>query len=249
MTVPSDTIEGRNPVVEALKSGRPINKILIGSGVNPRGLSELYSLARARGIPVQQVDRNKLDALAHTRGHQGVIALAAAKEYVEVDDILAIARQRGEEPLLVLLDELEDPHNLGAILRTADAAGAHGVVITKRHSVPLTGAVAKASAGAVEYVPVARVANLVQTMEYLKKEGCWVVGAAMEAEDLYLHRDLTGSLALVIGSEGKGLGRLVKETCDYCVRLPMQGQINSLNAAVAASVMLYEVVRQRLQAR
>lgn len=249
MTVPSDTIEGRNPVVEALKSGRPINKILIGSGVNPRGLSELYSLARARGIPVQPVDRKKLDALAQTRGHQGVIALAAAKEYVEVDDILAIARQRGEEPLLVLLDELEDPHNLGAILRTADAAGAHGVVITKRHSVPLTGAVAKASAGAVEYVPVARVANLVQTMEYLKKEGCWVVGAAMEAEDLYFHRDLTGSLALVIGSEGKGLGRLVKETCDYCVRLPMQGQINSLNAAVAASVMLCEVVRQRLQAR
>jgi len=241
----TETIEGRNPVLEALKAGRPINKLLLAKGLNPRLAGEVQNLARQQGIPVQQVDRRKLDALAASRNHQGLIAMAAPRPYVEVEDILAAAATKGEPPLLVLVDELEDPHNLGAIIRTAEGVGVHGLVLTKRRGVGLTAAVARASAGAVEYLPVARVVNLVQTMEFLKKQGLWIVGTDANAPDLYHKRDLTGPLGLVVGGEGKGMGRLVRETCDFTVRLPMVGRISSLNAAVAAGVLLYEITRQR----
>lgn len=193
---------------------------------------------------MQKVDRQRLEKFASGTAHQGVLAFLAAKEYVEVDDILACVSP-GEVPLLIILDEISDPHNLGAILRSADAAGAHGVVIPRRRSAPLTPTVAKASAGAIEYVKVARVANLPQTIEGLKKKGLWIIGAEANGEDLYWDAKLDGPLALVIGGEGKGLGRLVKERCDSIVRLPMNGQVNSLNASVAAALLVYEVLRQR----
>lgn len=239
-----DIIAGRNPVKEALRSGRPINKILIAEGVLTGPLLEIFATARARSIPVQKVDRQRLEKFASGTAHQGVLAFLAAKEYVEVDDILA-GVSPGEAPLLIILDEISDPHNLGAILRSADAAGVHGVVIPRRRSAPLTPTVAKASAGAIEYVKVARVANLPQTIESLKKKGLWIIGAEANGEDLYWDAKLDGPLALVIGGEGKGLGRLVKEHCDSIVRLPMSGQVNSLNASVAAALLVYEVLRQR----
>lgn len=239
-----DVIAGRNPVREALRSGRPINKILIAEGPLSGPLREIYGTAREKNIPVQKVERQRLGKFAPDGAHQGVIALAAAKEYVEVEDILAGAVP-GVPPFLILLDEISDPHNLGAILRTADAAGAHGVVIPRRRSAPLTPTVAKASAGAIEYVPVARVANMPQTIETLKKQGLWMIGADPEGQELYWDARLKGPLGLVIGGEGKGLGRLVKERCDLLVRLPMSGRVNSLNASVAAALLAYEVVRQR----
>ncbi|MEW6662233.1 MAG: 23S rRNA (guanosine(2251)-2'-O)-methyltransferase RlmB [Bacillota bacterium] len=242
----NDLVEGKNAVLEALRANRPINKVLVAEGVNPRGMQEIYRLAREQGVPVQLVDRKKLDALARSQSHQGVIAQASPKAYVDLEDILAAAALSPRPPLLVLLDDLEDPHNLGSILRSADAAGAHGVVIPRRHGAPLTGAVAKASAGAVEYVPVARVGNMAQTIDYLKGKGIWVAGATMEAVKPHYEEDFSGPLALVIGGEGKGLGRLIKEKCDFLVRIPMQGKLNSLNAAVAASILLFEVVRQRI---
>lgn len=245
----NDLVEGKNTVLEALRANRPINKVLVAEGINQRGMQEIYRLARELGVPVQQVDRRKLDAIAQTQSHQGVIAQAAPKAYVDIDEILAAAAQSPSPPLLVLLDDLEDPHNLGAILRSADAAGAHGVVIPKRHGVPLTAAVARASAGAVEYVPVARVGNMVQTIDFLKGKGIWVAGATMEAVKPHYEEDFSGPLALVIGGEGKGLSRLVKEKCDFLVRIPMQGRLNSLNAAVSASILLFEAVRQRLLKR
>lgn len=201
-------------------------------------------MARKENIPVQRVDRQRLDKFAPETAHQGVVALAAAREYVEVEDILK-AVQPGEAPLLMLLDEIHDPHNLGAILRTAEAAGVHGVIIPRRRSAPLTQTVARSSAGAVEYVPVARVANLAMTMEDLKKKGLWIAGADAGGRELYWDARLDGPLALVIGGEDKGLGRLVKERCDMLVRFPMYGRINSLNASVAAALFAYEVLRQR----
>jgi 23S rRNA (guanosine2251-2'-O)-methyltransferase len=239
-----DIIAGRNPVKEALRSGRPINKIMIAEGVLTGPLLEIFAAARAGSIPVQKVERQRLEKFAPGTAHQGVLAFLAAKEYVEVDDILE-GVSPGEAPLLIILDEISDPHNLGAILRSADAAGAHGVVIPRRRSAPLTPTVAKASAGAIEYVKVARVANLPQTIEGLKKKGLWIIGAEANGEDLYWDAKLDGPLALVIGGEGKGLGRLVKERCDSIVRLPMNGQVNSLNASVAAALLVYEVLRQR----
>lgn len=242
-----DVIAGRNPVKEALRSGRPINKILIAEGGEPGPLREIFSMARRVNIPVQKVDRQRLNKFAPETAHQGVVALAAAREYVEVEDILK-AVPPGEAPLLMLLDEIHDPHNLGAILRTAKAAGINGVVIPRRRSAPLTRVVAKSSAGAVEYVPVARVANLPATMEDLKKRGLWVAGADAGGEELYWDARLDGPLALVVGGEGKGLGRLVKERCDILVRFPMHGRVNSLNASVAAALFAYEVLRQRRKA-
>ncbi len=235
---------GRNPVREALRAGRPINKILLAGGDSPP-LRELGRLAREAGIPVQQVDRAKLDKMAGGLPHQGVIAFASVRDYVEVDEILARA---GEKPFLVILDEINDPHNLGAILRSADAAGVHGVVIPRRRSASLTPAVARASAGAVEYVPVARVTNIVRTVESLKEKGIWIVGAHMEGQ-LYWEASLDGPLALVIGGEEKGLGRLVREKCDQLVSLPMLGRVSSLNASVAAALLSYEVLRQRGRAQ
>ena len=237
-------IFGRNPVMEALKSNRTINKIWLAKGEQKGSVREIVALAKEKRIAVQMVERSKLDKMFPHENHQGVAASVASADYVAWQDIVDAARQKGEDPLLVILDELEDPHNLGAILRSVDAVGAHGVIIPKRRAVPLTDGVAKASAGAIEHVPVARVSNLVQVIEELKKQGIWIAGADLHGE--YMHKqDLTGPLAIVVGSEGKGLGKLVRESCDYVVSIPMQGKINSLNASVATGVLLYEVYRQR----
>ena len=242
-----DVIAGRNSVGEALKSGRPLNKLLIAKGERQGSLRELAGIAKDKGILVQEVEPQRLAQLAPGQRHQGVVAMASPVEYAEVEDILAAAEAKGEAPLLVVLDELEDPHNLGAVLRSVDAAGAHGVIIPKRRSCPLSTTVAKTSAGAVEYVPVARVSNLAQTLDKLKKAGIWVAGCDMDGTENYFEASLKWPLALVIGGEGRGLGRLVKEHCDFLVRIPMQGHVNSLNASVACSLVLYEAVRQRLQ--
>ncbi len=234
---------GRNSVLEILKSGRPVNKIMLAKGQRSGPLREITGLARQRAIIVQEVDIRKLDMLAGGNGHQGVAAMVAPVAYAELEDILARAGDR--PPFLVLLDELEDPHNLGAILRTADAAGVNGVLIPKRRSCPLTTAVAKTSAGAIEYVPVARIGNVSQLLANLKKQGLWIIGADMAGDREYYNLDLTGPLLLVIGNEGRGLARLTKENCDFLVRIPMAGKINSLNASVAGSLLMYEVFRQR----
>ncbi|SDF85767.1 23S rRNA (guanosine(2251)-2'-O)-methyltransferase RlmB [Sporolituus thermophilus] len=240
-----DIIAGRNVVMEALRSGRPINKILVAKGERHGLVREIVGLAREQGLVVQEVDVAKLDAVAMGVRHQGVVAMVAPVAYVDVDEILAQAAAKGEAPFLVLLDELEDPHNVGAILRTADATGVHGVLLPKRRSCPLSATVAKTSAGAVEYVPVARIGNIVQTLEKLKKAGLWVVGADMAGDKAYYEADLTGPLVVVVGSEGRGMGRLTREACDFLVRIPMRGRLSSLNASVACSLILYEVLKQR----
>lgn len=239
---PENILLGLNPVREALKGGRPVDKVLLAQGDRSPRTAEIAGLAREKGVPVMKVDRARLDTLSGNARHQGVLAYVAAREYATVEEIL---RGAGDSPLLMLLDEINDPHNLGAVLRTAEAAGVNGVVIPRRRSVSLTPAVARVSAGAVEYVPVARVANLVQTIDMLKERGLWVVGADAGGPDLYWRARLDGPLALVVGGEDKGLGRLVREKCDLLVRLPMMGRINSLNASVAAALLMYEVLRQR----
>lgn len=245
-----EIIVGRNAVTEALKSGRGINKLLIAKGERQGSIKEIIALAKEKGLICQEVDAKKIADLAGDMRHQGVLAFVPPVDYAEIEDIFARAASRGEAPFILLLDELEDPHNLGAILRTADAAGVHGVLIPKRRSCPLSATVAKTSAGAVEYVPVARIGNIVQTIKELKKEyGMWAVGADMDGDKNYFEADLTGSLLLVIGSEGRGMGRLVKEACDFLVKIPMNGQINSLNASVAGSILMYESYRQRLVAK
>ena len=238
-------IEGRNAVTEALRTGTVIDKIFILKGETDAALGHIASTARAKGIVVVDADRRKLDRMSVTHSHQGVIALAAVREYATVDDILNAAREKGEPPLIVVCDELSDPHNLGAVIRTADAAGAHGVIIPKRRSAGLTAVVAKTSAGAVAHVPVARVANLPSLLKELKEEGVWVFGTAMNGSTPLYQADLKGPAAIVIGSEGEGMGRLVTENCDFTVSIPMFGKINSLNASAAAAVLLYEAVRQR----
>lgn len=238
-------IFGRNSIIEALKSGRSINKIMIAKGDRQGAIRELVSMAKAQGVVVQEVESAKIESFAGGARHQGVAASVSPVAFAEIEDILTAARDRNEAPFLVLLDELEDPHNVGAILRTSDAAGVHGVLMPKRRSCPLSGTVAKASAGAVEYVPVARIGNIVQTMKELKEQGVWFVGADMDGDKAYYEADLTGPIAVVIGSEGQGMGRLVKENCDFLVKIPMRGKITSLNASVACSLLLYEVLRQR----
>ena len=238
-------IEGRNAVTEALRTNTNIDKIYILKGETDAALGHIASTARARGIVVVDADRRKLDHMSVTHSHQGVIAVAAVREYASVDDILAAAKAKGEAPLIVVCDELSDPHNLGAILRSAECAGAHGVIIPKRRSVGLTAVVGKSSAGAVEYMKVARVANLPAVIEDLKKRGVWIFGTAASGDRLLYDADLRGPAALVIGSEGFGMSRLVEERCDFLVRIPMMGHINSLNASAAASILLYEAVRQR----
>lgn len=245
--LPDDVLVGRNAVTEALKSGRGINKLWIASGDREGSVAEIAALAKERGIVVQYVERAKIEALAGGHRHQGVLAYVAPVPYAELEDILKAAEAKGEAPFLVLLDELEDPHNLGALLRTADATGVHGILIPKRRSVSLNATVAKTSAGAVEYVPVARIGNIAQTLKKLKEKGFWVAGADMDGEKAYYEADLTGPLVLVVGSEGKGMSRLTKEACDFIVRMPMVGRINSLNASVAGSILMYESMRQRLQ--
>ena len=243
--LPADVVIGRNAVTEALRSGRSINKILVAQGDRQGSIKEVIALAKEKGIILQETEYRRLDEIAMGLRHQGVIAYAAPVDYVELEDILQIAEAKGEPPFLILLDELEDPHNLGAILRTADAAGVHGVLIPKRRSCPLSATVAKTSAGAVEYVPVARIGNVAQTIKLLKEKNMWVVGADMDGDKDYYEADLTGALVLVVGSEGRGISRLAKENCDFLVRLPMNGHINSLNASVASSILMYESVKQR----
>ncbi|MCD8051394.1 MAG: 23S rRNA (guanosine(2251)-2'-O)-methyltransferase RlmB [Clostridiales bacterium] len=239
-------IEGRNAVIEALRAGAAIDKIYIARGETDAALGHIAAKAREAGAVVVDVDRRKLDYMSHTHAHQGVIAVSAVREYATVEDILAAAAEKGEPPLIVVCDELSDPHNLGAVIRTAECAGAHGVIIPKRRSAGLTAVVAKTSAGAVSYVPVARVPNLTATLKELKKQGIWVFGTAAGGTTTLYQADLKGPAAIVIGSEGSGMSRLVAENCDFNVSIPMKGQINSLNASAAAAILLYEAVRQRL---
>ena len=239
-------LEGRNALQEALKSGRTIDKVFVASGEIDRSLQRLAAEAQKAGAVVVPVDRRKLDAMSTTRAHQGVIALAAAHVYYTIDDILEEAASRGETPLIVVCDELSDPHNLGAILRSAECAGAHGVIIPKRRSVGLTATVAKASAGAVEYMKVARVTNISAAIQELKDKGVWVFGTAAEGSIPMYQADLSGPAAIVIGNEGDGISQLVRKNCDVMVNIPMKGRISSLNASAAASILLYEAVRQRL---
>ncbi len=240
-----DLIEGRNAVIEALRAGRSIDKIYIAKGETDKTLGHIASRARDAGIVVVEADRRKLDAMSATKAHQGGVAVAAVREYCAVEDIFAVAEERGEPPLLVLCDEISDPHNLGAILRSAYCAGAHGVIIPKRRSAGLTGIVDKTSAGAAEHIAVARVANLPSALRDLKARGVWVYGAAADAPASLWETDFTGPCCLVVGSEGEGMGRLVSEECDFLVRIPMRGDLDSLNASAAATVLLYETLRQR----
>jgi 23S rRNA (guanosine2251-2'-O)-methyltransferase len=241
-----DLIAGKHSVLEALRSGRTVNKIWIAESAQKQLTQPIIAEAKQHGVIVQSVDKRKLDQMAAGMQHQGVVAQIAAYDYVEVDDILERARERQEEPFILILDEIEDPHNLGSILRTADCTGVHGVIIPKRRSVGLTATVSKTSAGAVEYVPVAKVTNIAQTIESLKEKGIWVGGADVDAKQTVYQSNFKIPTALVIGNENKGMGRLIKEKCDFLVKLPMMGRINSLNASVAASVLMYEVVRQRM---
>ena len=241
----NEYIEGRNAVIEALRAGRAIDKIYIAKGEVDQTLGHIASKARAQGVVVVETDRRKLDAMSRTHAHQGVVALCAVKDYCTVEYLLQLAAEKGEAPFLVMCDEISDPHNLGAIIRTAECVGAHGVIIPKRRSAGLTAVVDKASAGAAEHLPIARVANLSAAIETLKKAGVWVYGAAAEGESPLWKTDLTGSVCIVIGSEGDGISRLVREHCDVLVSIPMKGEISSLNASAAAAVLLYEALRQR----
>lgn len=240
------TIEGRNAVLEALRAGRTVDKLFILDGCKDGPVMSIKREASKRGCIVKYVEKERLDQISQTGKHQGVIAYAAAYAYAEVEDILAKAKEREEAPFIFLLDNIEDPHNLGAIIRTANLAGAHGVIIPKNRAVGLTATVAKASAGAINYTPVAKVTNLGQTIEELKKEGMWFVCADMDGVPMY-SLDLKGPIGMVIGSEGNGVGRLIKEKCDFTAAIPMKGDIDSLNASVAAGVLAYEIVRQRMQ--
>ena len=238
------TIEGRNAVTEAFRSGKTIDKLFVLDGCQDGPVRTIIREAKKYDTIINYVSKERLDQMSETGKHQGVIAMAAAYEYAEVEDILALAAEKGEPPFIFLLDNIEDPHNLGAIIRTANLAGAHGVIIPKRRAVGLTATVARTSAGAVNYTPVAKVTNLSKTIEELKKQGIWFVCADMGGESMY-RLNLTGPIGLVIGNEGEGVSRLVKEKCDYIASIPMKGDIDSLNASVAAGVLAYEIVRQR----
>lgn len=240
-----DLIEGRNAVKEALSAGRTIDKIFVAKGETDRNLARIITSAKEKGIVVTECDRRKLDSLSATGAHQGIIAQAAMREYCEIEDILALAKERGQEPFVILCDEISDPHNLGAILRSAECAGAHGVIIPKRRASGITAVVDKASAGAAEHMLVCRVTNMADTIKSLKKEGLWIYGTEASAPADLWHTNLTGPIGLVIGSEGFGMSRLVGELCDVTVSIPLMGKITSLNASNAAAVMMYEILRQR----
>ena len=241
----NDIIEGRNAVIEALRAGRAIDKIFIAKGDVDKTLGHIASKARDKGIVVVEADRRKLDFMSQTHAHQGVVALAAVREYCEIADILAIAAERNEAPFVIVCDEISDPHNLGAIIRSAECVSAHGVIIPKRRSAGLTAIVDKASAGAAEHMAIARVPNISAAIKELKDNGLWVYGTAADGQNGLWSTDLTGAIALIIGSEGEGMSRLVKESCDFILSLPMKGQVSSLNASAAAAVTMYEVLRQR----
>ena len=238
-----EMIAGKNPVLEALRAGREINKLWIAEGVKKTGVQELMDLAKEQGVLVQFVPKQKVDKLADN--HQGIVASVAAYDYAELDDLFAAAQKKSEDPFFIILDELEDPHNLGSIMRTADAIGAHGIIIPKRRAVGLTAVVAKASTGAIEHVPVVRVTNLAQTVDELKDRGVWIAGTDAKGSADYRKMDATLPIALIIGSEGKGMSRLLKEKCDFLYNLPMVGHVTSLNASVAAALLMYEVYRKR----
>ncbi|WP_187116286.1 23S rRNA (guanosine(2251)-2'-O)-methyltransferase RlmB [Kurthia massiliensis] len=239
-----EMIAGKNPVLEALRSTRDINKIWIAEGVKKSSITELLDMAKERKIVVQFAPKQKLDKLS-SEHHQGVVASVAAYNYAELDDIFKIAEERGEDPFIIILDELEDPHNLGSIMRTADAVGAHGIIIPRRRSVTLTAVVAKASTGAIEYIPTVRVNNLSQTVDELKERGVWIAGTDAKGSQDYRRMDATLPLAVIIGSEGRGMSRILTEKCDFLYNLPMVGHVTSLNASVAASLLMYEVYRKR----
>ena len=239
-----EILAGRNSVTEALRSGRSINKLLVQDGIKGGSVSEIIGLAKTASVVLEFCKAERLDKLADGLRHQGFVALAAPIRFHSLEEVLALAKEKDETPFLLLLDELQDPQNVGALIRTADAAGVHGVLLPKRRSCPLNAVVAKISAGAVEYVPVVQIGNITQTIEELKKLGFWIAGADMNGEDYY-KSNLTGPMVIVVGAEGKGLGRLVKEKCDIIVSLPMQGGVSSLNASAAGAVLLYEVVRRR----
>lgn len=239
------TIEGRNAVLEAFRSGKTIDRLFILDGCKDGPIQSIVREARKHDTIINFVPKERLNSMSSTGKHQGVIAQAAAYDYSEMEDIFALAEKKGEEPFVIILDNIEDPHNLGAIIRTANQCGAHGVIIPKRRAVGLTATVAKASAGAINYTPVVKVTNLVQTMEELKERGLWFVCADMDGEVMY-KQNLTGPIGLVIGNEGEGVGRLVKENCDFITKIPMMGDIDSLNASVAMGILAYEIVRQRM---
>lgn len=238
-------IEGRNAVLEALKAGRPIDKLFVAKGDTDGSLSRIAAMAKKAGIPVVDIDRRKLDTMSVTGAHQGVIAACAVREYVSVEDILNTAKEKREDPFIIVCDEISDPHNLGAIIRTAEVAGVHGIIIPKRRSAGATATVAKTSAGAIEYVPIAKVPNIVSALDELKKAGVWIYGTSADGQNDLWETDLRGPIALVIGSEGDGMSRLVSENCDFKLSIPMKGSISSLNASCSAAIVIYEAVRQR----
>lgn len=239
-----DYIYGKNPVIEALQAEHQINKLVVLEASRDKNLQKIVEMAKQKKIMIQFAERKMMDKICDGENHQGVIAYVSPYKYVEVDEIIAVAKEKGEAPFLIICDEITDPHNLGSIIRTANAVGAHGVIIPKRRSAAVNQTVVKTSCGAVEYVPVARVTNITQTIKALKEQGIWIIGTDMGAP-VYYEANLTGNIAIVIGNEGDGIGRLVKENCDMMISLPMLGQVDSLNAAVAGSIVMYEVVRQR----
>ena len=240
-----DQIEGRNAVIEALEAGRDINRIFVSNGEKNGSINKILAMAKEKKVIVVEVNKKKLEEMATSDNHQGVIAIVPPYEYCDVDDILEEAKKKNEPPFILILDGIEDPHNLGSIIRTAETAGVHGIIIPKRRAASVNSTVAKVSAGAVEYVKIARVNNLTETIKYLKDQGVWICGTDMETSTYYDKQDLTGSIAIVIGSEGFGMSRLVKENCDFLVKIPMKGHITSLNASVSAGIVIYEAVKQK----
>ena len=239
-------IEGRNAVIELLKSDRTINKVLMLKGERQGSINEIVKLAKNRNIIISEVDRNKLDSISETKHHQGVIAFVSPVEYKDVDYILDVAKKKNEDPCIIIADEIEDPHNLGSLIRTAEIAGCHGIIIPKRRAVAVTEIVSKVAVGATEYLPVARVNNINETIRELKDKGVWVVGTDGAADKLYYEQDLTGPIAIVIGSEGRGMNKLTMKSCDFLVKIPMFGHITSLNASVSGGIVIFEAVRQRM---
>ncbi len=237
-------IEGRNPIIEALKNNRPIEKIMVNKASKEGSIKKILAMAKENKVIIQEVDRHKLDEMSESHAHQGVIAITSDYRYYDLDEILEIPKEKGEDPFFIILDGITDPHNLGSIIRTADAVGAHAVIIPKRRSVQITPIVAKASAGAVEYLPVCKVTNIVNTIKTLKENGLWIAAVDMDGQTFY-QQNLGGPLGLVVGSEGEGISRLVKQNCDFTVSMPMSGNVTSLNASVAGGILLYEVYRQR----
>ena len=242
-----DQIEGRNSVIELLESDRDINKLYIAKGEKHGSINKIISMAKQKRIVIAEVEKQKLNTMSQTGNHQGVIAIVPPFDYVEVEDILEYAKEKNEDPFILILDGIEDPHNLGSIIRTAETAGVHGIIIPKRRAVGVNATVSKSSAGAVEHMKITRVNNINETIRFLKEEGIWIVGTDGDAKTVYYDQDLKGSIAIVIGSEGFGMSKLVKENCDFLIKIPMSGKITSLNASVSAGIVIYEAVKQRIK--